>query len=84
VLVNNVDEFEKFTKKAERKFEMVVLKKVRKQLISRFQHELKKMLISNTHENEMRGLEMLQMEICISKFVLFQIKNIIVNEMICM
>jgi hypothetical protein len=61
---------------------MVDLKKVKKRLISRFQHELKRMLILNIHENEMQELGMLQMEIYTSKFVLSQIRNIVVNEMI--
>jgi membrane protease subunit (stomatin/prohibitin family) len=64
-----VDEFEKYLKKVEKKSEMVDLKKVKKQLISRFQHELKRMLILNIHENEMQELGMLQMEIYTSKFV---------------
>jgi hypothetical protein len=53
VLVNSVDEFEKFIKKVEKKSEIDDLKKVKKLLISRFLHESKKMLISNIHENEM-------------------------------
>ena len=77
-----MDESEKFTKKAEKKSEMDDLRKVRKLLISRFLHESKKMLISNIHENEMLESVMLQMEIYISKFVLSQIRNIAVNEMI--
>ncbi|MBR4634289.1 hypothetical protein IKO50_05095 [bacterium] len=65
MFVDNVDEFEKFIKNDEKRSEMVDLKKVRKLLILRFLHELKKMLISNMRENEMREYEMLQMEICI-------------------
>jgi hypothetical protein len=53
VLVSNVDEYEKFIKKAEKKFEMADLRKLKKPLISRFLHELRRMLISNIHENEM-------------------------------
>jgi hypothetical protein len=58
VLVDNVDEFEKFIRKVEKKFEMDDLKKVKKPLISRFLHELKKMLILNMRENEMLEYEM--------------------------
>jgi hypothetical protein len=84
VLVNNVVESEKFTKKTEKKSEMDDLKKLKRLLILRFLHELRKMHILNIHENEMQELGMPQMEIYISKFVLFQIKNIVVNEMIYM
>jgi hypothetical protein len=58
VFVDNVDEFEKFIKNDEKRSEMVDLKKVRKLLILRFLHELKKMLISNMRENEMLEYEM--------------------------
>jgi hypothetical protein len=54
VLVNNADESEKSIKKAEKKFEMVDLKKVKKLLILRFRLELKRMRILNMDENEMR------------------------------
>jgi hypothetical protein len=53
-------------------------------LKSRFLPELRKMLILNIAENEMQEYEKLQMEICILKFVLSQIINIAVNEMIYM
>ena len=69
MLVNSVDESEKFIKSEERKSEIDDWKKQKRLLISRFQHESKKMHTSNIRENEMPELEMLQIEICISKFV---------------
>jgi hypothetical protein len=53
VLVNSVDESEKFIKSEEKKSEIDDLKKLKRLLISRFQHESKKTLILNTDENEM-------------------------------
>jgi hypothetical protein len=54
VLVNSVDEYEKFIKKVEKKSENDDLKKVKKLLILKFLHELKKVHILNMHENEMQ------------------------------
>jgi hypothetical protein len=53
VSVSNVDESEKYIKKTEKKSEIDDLKKLKRLLILRFQHELRKMRILNIHENEM-------------------------------
>jgi hypothetical protein len=54
VLVNSVDESEKYIKKVENKSEIDDWKKLKRLLILRFQHELKKMHTSNIRESEMR------------------------------